>query len=165
MMKASRLLAGWFLAALSLTPHLLIAGEVLLSKSEMSSRFGQLKVFERLDEKVLFIGKKQLPLSDHSVDIAGKWQLGVKDVFLVSMSSGGNFCPATYAFVSVESKLVSVTEAFGNCSDLPEVKRLGTRILVKFGRMSRSQPAVVVEFDDGAVFEGRKRVAVTTLAF
>lgn len=153
------------MAALAGFPFLVIAGEELLGKSEINSRFGQLKVVRTGDEQQLSIGKNLIPIKDHLVQIDGRWQIDEKDVFLISMASGGNACPATYAFVVLERRVASVSESFGNCSDLPNVQRLGNRVLVKFGRMSSDNPAVVVEFDDGATFEGKKILKVIRVVF
>ena len=150
--------------SLTSLPYFAIAGEALLARDEMSSRFGILKVLDDQDEKRLYIGKKPLPISDHLVRIEQKWQMGARDVFFVFMDSGANGCPVTYAFASVESKVVSLSDAFGNCNDSPNVERLGIHIIVSFGRLSRDRPALLLEFDDGAVFEGRKNLKVTSVA-
>lgn len=165
-MKIDKLLAtkAWAVGLIVL-PLLAIAGEELLGKSEMSSRFGQLKVLNTGDQQQLFIGKKSMPIKDHFVSIEKIWQIASKDVFLISMASGGSACPATYAFIVLESKVASLSDSFGNCSDLPNVERLGNRIVVKFGRRSRDNPAVVVELDDLSVFEGKKKLKVMPVAF
>lgn len=151
--------------ALLFLPLYVFAADNLPAKSEVSSRFGVLKVLDVQDEQQLFIGKKPLPIAERLVGIEQAWQVGGKDVFLVSMTSGGTACPLTYVFVMLEPKRGYMSEFFGNCSEQPDVLHLGSRILVKFARMSRANPALVVEFDDGAVFEGKKKLKLEAFMF
>lgn len=136
------------------------ADEMLESKSSMKGRFGTLAV-RNLDGEARFqLGGKPLPLSDYQGQVEKRWELGSNDVYLVSLASGGVACPSTYAFVTVSADKAVSTEPFGNCSDVPQVARVGDRVVVKFPRMSREAPATVIEYDKGDVYEGKKKVAL-----
>ena len=141
-----------------------MAKKTLMAKVEMTSRFGVLKVLNVNDEQQLFIGRQPLSMSNHSLGIKEKWEIGKKDIFLVSSDSGGNFCPILYSLITVEKLLVNVSAPFGNCGDWLKVKRLGDRIILRFDRWNRENPAVLVKFDGGVISEGRRTVNVTKLA-
>lgn len=62
---------------------------------------------------------------DRALNIKAQFEMGGGDtlVFFLETLSGGTACPAMYRFIFVESDgQVSITDSFGTCSDLPELR-------------------------------------------
>lgn len=68
-----------------------------------------------------------------SLGIKKTYSLAGKSVGLVQLNSGGTACPAEYVFVTVGSDgAASVTNKFGNCSDMPKISKQGEKITLAF---------------------------------
>lgn len=64
---------------------------------------------------------------DRALNIKAQFEMGGGDtlVFFLETLSGGTACPAMYRFIFVESDgQFSITDSFGTCSDLPELRVL-----------------------------------------
>ena len=60
-------------------------------------------------------------------------------VFFLETLSGGTACPAQYRFIFAESDgQVSITDGFGTCSDLPELRVSPENVVVVFPNMNGS---------------------------
>lgn len=58
-------------------------------------------------------------------------------VFFLECLSGGTACPAMYRFIFAESDgQISITDSFGTCSDLPELRVSPESVMVVFPNMS-----------------------------
>lgn len=58
-------------------------------------------------------------------------------VFFLECLSGGTACPAQYRFIFAESDgQVSITDSFGTCSGLPELKVSPEKVFVVFPNMN-----------------------------
>lgn len=123
------------------------------SLEQMKTRYGVVSVKGANDSgQDIYINTKKLPISDQYIGIEKKWEVGAKDILLISTASGGTGCPSTYVFLIVTEKQAITSESFGNCNDMPEVSRIKDTILVKFPRMSRSNPAETTQYDNGKVY-------------
>lgn len=118
---------------------------------EAVTRYGKVSVRQSgPDEKALFIERTKLPISDYLVAVERKLEIGERDVLFVSTGSGGNACPAMYVFVVLERGSATVSEPFGNCSDLPKLTRAGDRVMVEFpGRPKLSTTLEGLKLTDG----------------
>lgn len=60
-------------------------------------------------------------------------------VFFLEALSGGTACPATYRFIFAESDgQISISDSFGTCSDLPELRVSPESVSVVFPNMNGS---------------------------
>lgn len=135
------------------------AGESLEDLDHAKTRYAKVTVEPVPGDdslKQLAINGTVLPIpegySDVYVSIEKKWEIGSRDVLLISTATGGNACPSLYYFVVMEPEQAHVSETFGNCAESPEVTRIKDTILVKFPRVSRFAPAETAEYDDGKVY-------------
>jgi hypothetical protein len=76
-------------------------------------------------------GKRVTTIEERNVSFEYKFSLAGTDVILISLSSGGNGCPANYRFATVtQGGKVAVSDEFGNCNDDPQVAADPTKIVV-----------------------------------
>ncbi len=92
--------------------------------------------------------------------IVQKWDLGDHEVYLLSDSTGGAGCPATYFFLNVQNGSASTSENFGNCSDLPKTAVKQGEIIITFGKFGTA-PENTIRFTDGKVFSSEDSRAET----
>jgi hypothetical protein len=109
---------------------LLFAVSSVAWAQNLSTRFGTLTV----DEEHL-LGFRGRPVQskvqgNNSLTFVKTFAMGSKDVVLVQ-DNGGTACPAQYHFVTVSSSGAKATPAFGSCSDLVKVARVGDAIKVE----------------------------------
>jgi hypothetical protein len=129
---------------------------------DMATRHGKLIVRKKDDvEKVLYLERSRLPVADYLVSVERKFEIAERDVVLVSTGSGGNACPAMYVFVVVERGTAHVSDAFGNCSDIPKVSRAGDRIVMEFP----GRPKSVATLDGLKLIEGKKPIKLQPVRF
>lgn len=141
-----------FLAVL-VAPISAYCAEPLESLEQMKTRYGIVSVKPaEFGDRDVYINEKKLPISDHLIAIEKKWEIGAKDILLISTSSGGSACASSYVFLIVSQKQAVASADFGNCSDMPDVSRIKDTILVKFPRMSRNNPAETTQYDNGKVY-------------
>jgi hypothetical protein len=95
----------------------------------ISTRFGALTLDE--DHLLRFRGRPVQPKvqGNNSLTFVKTFLMGSKDVVLVQ-DNGGTGCPAQFHFVTVSSSGAKATAAFGSCSDLIKVARVGDSIKV-----------------------------------
>lgn len=100
------------------------------------TRYGQFQIKESneyLGGALYFNNKLVNPVieGNNSLDVEGIYQLKGDDVLLVE-DVGGRGCPITLYFVKIApTKKVSVSPAFGSCSDLINVSTTTSQIVVK----------------------------------
>lgn len=76
---------------------------------------------------------------DRTLDIKAQFETGGGDtlVFFLEGLSGGTACPATYRFIFAESDgQISITDSFGTCRDLPELRFSPESVMVVFPSMN-----------------------------
>lgn len=98
---------------------------------------------EPYEEKVFIPGGVAYDNADGDRDLNIKAQFetdsGDTLVFFLETLSGGTACPALYRFIFAESDgQVSVTDSFGTCSDLPELRVSPESVMVIFPNMDGS---------------------------
>lgn len=71
-------------------------------------------------------------MSGTTPSFAQEWQREGRDIYLIAVGSGGTACPAEYRFLTVERGKLTLSDEFGNCSDIPEVSEGAGEIVVKF---------------------------------
>lgn len=69
------------------------------------------------------------------------------DVVLVQLASGGNACPATYAWLDTRPGLIRMTEEFGTCSDLHEISWDAETVTVSMPSMVPGEGKVAFIWD------------------
>lgn len=89
------------------------------------------------EEQVFVNGGRTYDNADGDRDLNIKAQFetdgGDTLVFFLECLSGGTACPAQYRFIFAESDgQVSITDSFGTCSDLPELRVSPESVLVVF---------------------------------
>ena len=149
-MKICALLLYFIALSLPLVAH----GENFNYLKQIKTRYG-LVVFkpDPNDESLLsdlFINGKKLAKTSGS--IAKKWEIGSQDVLLVQDSSNGSSCEANFSLIIIENKVVTISEDFGNCSDLPEISRIKDTLLIKFPRMNRNNPSETEQYENGKLY-------------
>lgn len=78
---------------------------------------------------------------DRALNIKEQFEIDGGDtlVFFLETLSGGTACPALYRFIFAESDgQVSITDSFGTCSDLPELRVSPENVIVVFPNMNGS---------------------------
>ena len=78
---------------------------------------------------------------DRALNIKEQFKIDGGDtvVFFLETLSGGTACPAQYRFIFAESDgQVSITDGFGTCSDLPELRVSPENVVVVFPNMNGS---------------------------
>lgn len=78
---------------------------------------------------------------DRTLNIKAQFEMDGGDmlVFLLETLSGGTACPAMYRFIFAESDgQVSITDSFGTCSDLPELRISPESVIAVFPNMNGS---------------------------
>ncbi|MDD5395564.1 MAG: hypothetical protein PHE17_21280 [Thiothrix sp.] len=116
-----------------------------------NTRYGLISVAEgEYVEGYIYINKKKSPFGDMYIGLEDKWEIGTKDVLLISSGGRGTSCGAIYHFLIIENKQAAFSASFGNCS-VPEVTKIGETILVKFPRMNRYNPAETAQYENGKV--------------
>lgn len=93
------------------------------------------------EEKVFIPGGVAYDNSDGDRDLNIKAQFetdgGDTLVFFLECLSGGIACPAQYRFIFAESDgQISITDSFGTCSDLPELRVAPERVMIVFPNMN-----------------------------
>ena len=107
---------------------LLFAGAgVQAQETTIQTRFGALTVND--GGVLLFKGAPLQPTieANNSLALSEPYQIGSSDIVLVT-DNGGTACPALYYFVTVTKSGAKATPAFGSCSDLIKIKRMGDSI-------------------------------------
>lgn len=129
------------------------------------SRYGEIAVKHDnvKGDVALIVNGIRMP-NDFYGDIPGfdrSWSIGARDVFLMTLRSGGVGCPSMYFFVIVEKGAASVSQAFGSCSDLPEASLQNGVLTVTFPPYEGA-PGVAVRYDNGQVtaIDGGKQTRV-----
>lgn len=75
---------------------------------------------------------------DRALNIKAQFEIDGGDtlVFFLETLSGGTACPALYRFIFAESDgQISITDSFGTCSDLPELRVSPENVTVVFPNM------------------------------
>ncbi len=75
---------------------------------------------------------------DRILNIKAQFEIDGGDTlaFFLEILSGGTACPAQYRFIFAESDgQVSITDSFGTCSDLPELRVSPGNVMVIFPNM------------------------------
>lgn len=75
---------------------------------------------------------------DRTLNIKAQFEIDGGDtlVFFLECLSAGTACPATYRFIFAESDgQISITDSFGTCSDLPELRVGPESVMVIFPNM------------------------------
>ena len=78
---------------------------------------------------------------DRALNIKAQFEIDGGDtlVFFLETLSGGTACPALYRFICAESDgQFSITDSFGTCSDLPELRISPENVVVVFPNMNGS---------------------------
>lgn len=76
---------------------------------------------------------------DRALNIKAQFETDGGDtlVFFLETLSGGTACPAQYRFIFAESDgQISITDSFGTCSDLPELRISPENVIVVFPNMN-----------------------------
>ena len=105
------------------------AGAQAQETATIQTRFGALMVNDA--GVLLFKGAPFQPTieANNSLDLSEPYQIGSSDIVLVT-DNGGTSCPALYYFVTVTKSGAKATPAFGSCSDLIKIKRMGDSVSV-----------------------------------
>jgi hypothetical protein len=69
------------------------------------------------------------------------------DVVLIQLSSGGNACPATYAWLDTRPGSIRLTDEFGTCSDLHEISWDAETVTVSMPSMVPGEGKVAFVWD------------------
>jgi hypothetical protein len=98
---------------------------------------------ESYEEKVFVNGGLAYgnPDGDRDLNIKAQFETdgGATSVFFLETLSGGTACPALYRFIFAESYgRVSVTDSFGTCSDLPQLRVSPDNAMAVFPNMNGS---------------------------
>ena len=96
---------------------------------------------EPYEEKVFIPGGVAYDNVDGDRDLNIKAQFetdgGDTLIFFMETLSGGTACPAQYRFIFAESDgQISITDSFGTCSDLPELRVSPEKVMVVFPNMN-----------------------------
>lgn len=95
---------------------------------------------EPYEEKVFIPGGMAYDNADgdRALNIKAQFEIDGGDTlaFFLETLSGGTACPAQYRFIFAESDgQVSITDSFGTCSDLPELRVSPENVMVIFPNM------------------------------
>lgn len=98
---------------------------------------------EPYEEKVFVNGSPSYDNADgdRALNIKAQFETDGGDtlVFFLESLSGGTACPAMYRFIFAESDgQISITDSFGTCSDLPELRFSPESVMVVFPNMNGS---------------------------
>ena len=77
--------------------------------------------------------------ADRDLNIKAQFETDGGDtlVFFLECLSGGTACPAQYLFIFAESDgQISITDSFGTCSDLPELRVAPESVMIVFPNMN-----------------------------
>ncbi len=96
---------------------------------------------EPYEEKVFVNGSPSYDNTDgdRALNIKAMFEADGGDtvVFFLECLSGGTACPAQYRFIFAESDgQISISESFGTCSDLPELRITPENAIVVFPNMN-----------------------------
>jgi hypothetical protein len=110
-----------------------------------------------IDEATVTFKGKKVPVAEDSmyVSVQEKYKIDNKDVVLISQGSGGNACPATYFFLTVEGDTAKKSVEFGTCSDIPKIKQEGNTVVLTMPKMQGKGMAKYV-YDNGIITENGK---------
>lgn len=111
-----------------------------------------------IKESILSFNGKNIPVDEDTMylSVQGKYNLLNKDVVLFSQGAGGNACPATYFFVTVDQGVAKKSSVFGTCSDIPKISPQLSQIVVVMPSMQGKKTTYV--YKNGEVTENGKPV-------
>src|SRR5262245_16577423 len=88
--------------------------------ASIKTRYGELSL-ETTDQGdfKLSVNKEQIAtLSGYSISIQEKFEIGINDIFLLAVNSGGMACPMDLYIIQVgNASSYKVSERFGTCTD------------------------------------------------
>ena len=123
----------------------------------IDTRSGQLSVVKQENEIEVKLNGKFLYMDDgaYNISLEKKFQTSTGEAVLVFENSGGTACPGLYRFITIPvNGAASVTKAFGNCSDIPEITQKGDVITLKFPKNGGAEAEKVV-YEKGNVSAGQ----------
>lgn len=135
----------------------------------LSSRYGELKMFDVLQEDKLFrkivFGDDEIYESENLqlVQLNQIIQLNNTDMFLFTVESleDNSDCPAKFLVITLNSeKKFKTFPEVGNCNDTPEIVDNGEKVTFSFEKIL-SYPAISYKYenDELEVIEGSKKTA------
>lgn len=93
-------------------------------------------IVEKNDQKTLVVdGKPAFKIDSFQASLNYAFKIDSEDVVLLSLSEGGNACPAMYKLVLVSNPNIT-TKEFGTCSDIPKIIVEAHRLTFVFKKMS-----------------------------
>lgn len=113
-------------------------------------------VFEMNEQTLTFNGKKVAVSEDAmSFHVEGNYKVKDTEVVLFFQPTGGNGCPGTYFFVTVDKTGAKKSAMFGTCSDLVKVKQSANNLIVTMPNMNGKGLSKYI-YDGGLVTENGK---------
>ncbi|NIY80647.1 hypothetical protein HCZ23_14370 [Celeribacter sp. HF31] len=141
-------------------------GSEASAETQVQTRAGLAQVTGAYTEKSVTIGGVSLPLPEGLAYIDIEEQLG--DLLLLSLSYGGNACPAEYVWVHAVPGAIRLSDTFGTCSDLYELSYDSETVSVSMPSMrSGDNHNVTFVYDGKTIREeagSRKEQGVATVA-
>ncbi|MDH5731933.1 MAG: hypothetical protein OEZ58_23360 [Gammaproteobacteria bacterium] len=114
--------------------------------------YGNSSIQILLDKEIIF-EEKEHPF----VYLHGFFTLNVSTLIVVSLTDGGNACPAFYKIIDVKKKNdIVVTEKFGTCSDLISAKLKNNRLQITMPAMHQDNPSGNWEYYQRKLFDKNK---------
>lgn len=131
-----------------------------VSAEVVTTRGGQLSISGEggsYDQQLLLNGKLIKKSDAYDIGFFGNYQLEKEDVTIIQEIQGGTACPALYvAVITDRNGFLGMSKAFGNCSDLAQVKQVGQRIDISMPKNSTKK--VVFSYKGGSIYEGTKLI-------
>ena len=131
---------------------------------DINSRLGPVTIVEDGPlRKAVSLGGEILALPSAPYIAFVEARLG--DLFLITLSQGGNACPAHYVWLHAVPGDLRFSDVFGTCSDLAEVSYDSENVIVRIPSMVAGEGKVTFLYDGkGPVREARADVDVSGMA-
>lgn len=111
--------------------------------------FGNSSVQVLLDKKIVY-EEKEYPF----VYLNGFFNVGNRVLLIISLSEGGNACPAYYKIINIQDKQnITVTKEFGTCSDLIQARLEKNSLSITMPAMHPDNPNGNWEYHEGKLID------------
>lgn len=128
-----------------------LVGAPAMAQETFDSPSGVVRVTGEHHSRVVHVGDTSIPLDSGYAYASLREKVG--NLILVSVSYGGNACPAEFRWLDTTPGKVAITESFGTCSDLIKVSHTSEVVTVTMPSMNTSVGRVAYDYDGTTITE------------
>ena len=128
-----------------------MAGAPAFGQEIFDSPSGEVRITGEHHARVVRVGDESISLDSGYAYASLREKVG--NLILVSVSYGGNACPAEFRWLDTTPGKVALTDSFGTCSDLVEISYTAEVVTVTMPSMNTSVGRVAYDFDGTTITE------------